>query len=338
VTARAAEAQRRRQRRTATPARKPADRRARARKAKPPAEPTWRISSSGARFGLFAFKYLRQTKGRFAGKPLALEPFQVVVMSDLLQVEHELWLELTKDDALQALHDPDTFWRRIEEWRANEGAETAGLRVHREGLLGIPKKNGKSTMSAGLAMYLLVADGEPGAEVYSTASTREQARIVFRQAKEMAEKSPKLLDHLRIFQAVIELRKDGSFYKAVAADAGGQEGINPHGVLNDELHAQKTRELYDVLRSATIGRDQPILFSFTTAGFDLETIGGEQYVRGAGRKPEYTHEVEGHQTVAIVKPLADKQRSFYFRWYQADPAASTIATTATSGRASSCTG
>jgi hypothetical protein len=68
-------------------------------KAPPRPKPTWRISSSGARFGLFSYKYLRQTKGIWAGHPLALEPFQIVVMSDLLQVEHEQWLDLTDDDA-----------------------------------------------------------------------------------------------------------------------------------------------------------------------------------------------------------------------------------------------
>jgi phage terminase large subunit-like protein len=86
-------------------------------------------------------------------------------------------------------------------------------------------------MSSALALYLLIADGEPGAEVYSTASTKRAGGIVFRQAKEMAEKSPKLLDHLvRVQRTQIELRSDGSFYKVVAADAGAQEGINPHGV------------------------------------------------------------------------------------------------------------
>jgi phage terminase large subunit-like protein len=286
--------------------------RARPANATPPAPTTWRISSSGARLGLFSWKYCRQTKGSTAGRPLNLEWWQAEVFSELLQVEHEVWLELTDADALQTIVDPATFWARIERWRNEEGADAAGLRIHREGLLGISKKNGKSTGSSALALYMLIADGEAGAEVYSTASTKDQAAIVFRQAKEMAEKSPKIHDLVRVQRSQILLRSDGSFYKVVAADAGAQEGINPHCVVNDEIHAHKSRELYDTLRSATIYRDQPMLFSITTAGVDVNgTIGGELYQRGAGKRVRV---VDG-QVVA----RKDKQRSFYFRWYQADP-------------------
>lgn len=306
---------------TSRGSRKDASRRPRRRK---PAEPaTWRVSSAGVRYGLFAYKYLRHSKGRWAGRPLSLEPWQLLTFSELLELEHDRWLDLTDADAQQLLLRPEEFWPRLEEWRLGLFEKLAttpsGLRIHREGLLGVPKKNGKSTGSSGTALYLLVGDGEPGAEVYSTAAAKEQARIVFRQAVEMVRASPKLLDHVHLYRDAIELRKDGSFYKVVSADAPTQEGINPHGVLNDEVHAHKSRDLYDVLRSATIGRDQPLLFSFTTAGVDLRTIGGELYQRGAGKRPRYVHRHEAGEDVALVEPRADKQRSFYFRWYQANP-------------------
>lgn len=315
MTAREVEARRRRSSRDASA-------RARRDTTKPPPV-TWRASSAGVRYGLFCFKYLRHSKGRWAGSPLSLEPWQLLTFSELLELEHDKWLDLTDADALELLRDPAGFWARLEKWRnglfAKAATSPSGLRIHREGLLGVSKKNGKSTGSSGTALYLLVGDGEPGAEIYSTAAAKDQARIVFRQATEMVQASPKLLDHVRLYRDAIELRKDGSFYKVVSADAPTQEGINPHGVLNDEVHAHKSRDLYDVLRSATIGRDQPLLFSFTTAGTDLKTIGGELYQRGAGKRPKYVHRHEAGDDVALVEPRADKQRSFYFRWYQANP-------------------
>jgi phage terminase large subunit-like protein len=321
-------AEREGRRRTAARSRRDASSRTRARSdgSRPrrrPEKPTWRVSSAGVRYGLFAFKYLRHSKGRWAGRPLSLEPWQLLTFSELLELERDAWLDLTDADAHELLVEPETFWTRLELWRnglfEKKTTTPSGLRIHREGLLGVPKKNGKSTGSSGTALYLLVGDGEPGAEVYSTAAAKEQARIVFRQAVEMCRASPKLLDHVRIYRDAIELRKDGSFYKVVSADAPTQEGINPHGVLNDEVHAHKSRDLYDVLRSATIGRDQPLLFSFTTAGVDLKTIGGELYQRGAGKRPKYVRRHEAGDDVALVEPRADKQRSFYFRWYQANP-------------------
>lgn len=304
-------------------------RRARSSAARRPAKPkpappvTWRVSDSGVRYGLFCFEYLRQTKGRFAGRPLSLEPWQLVTFSEMLQREDEAWLDLTDADARQALDDPPAFWARMKAWRRElkeAGRRPTGLRVHREALLGVSKKNGKSTGGSGLALYLLAGDGEPGAEVYSTATKKEQARIVFKQAVEAVRASTRLLDHVKIYRDAIELRRDGSIYKVVSADAPGLEGINPHGVLNDEVHAQPSRDLYDVLRSASVARDQPLIASVTTAGTDIKgTIGGELFTRGAGKKPRYVHVREAHQTVALIASRPDRQRSFYFKWYGADP-------------------
>lgn len=311
MSAREKEAAKRRRRSTSD-----ATTRARARRAAPKPT-TWRVSSSGIRYGLFCFSYLRQTKGRYAGKPLALEPWQLITFSELLQRTDEVWFDLTDDDALQALGDYETFWRRMKALRSNAEKPT-GPRIHREGLLGVSKKNGKSTGSSGIGLYLLVGDGEPGPEVYSTASQKEQARIVFDQACEMVRKSPRLNEHLRIMRDRIA-SSDG-FYKVASSDAPGLEGINPSGVVNDEIHAHKTRELYDVLRSATIARENPLLLSITTAGTDIKgTIGGEVFTRGAGKKPRYIRVREAHQDVCLVAPRPDKQTSFYFKWYGADP-------------------
>lgn len=268
------------------------------------------VNASGVHFGLFCSEYLRQYQGRWKGQPLYLEPFQLEVMSELLQTDDDVWLELSAREVEMALHDAEKFWARLKRWRLEH--EPAGTRIHREGLVGISKKNGKSTFSSGMALYLLVGDGEPGAEVYSAASAKDQAKIVFRQAERMARAgSQTLLDAIRIYRDSIELKSDGSFYKVVSADAGVQEGVNPHGVIVDEIHAHKDRSLYDTLKTATIAREEPMLLTITTAGYDLATIGGELYFRGAGARPK----IEDGQVV----PRADKQASFYFRWYQADP-------------------
>lgn len=291
--------------------------RSRAARERAAAAPTWRASSSGIRYGLFCFTYLRQTKGVYAGRPLALEPWQLLTFSELLQRTDEAWFDLTDADALQALRDPSAFWARMRRLRLEHDRPT-GDRVYREGLLGVSKKNGKSTGSSGIGLYLLVGDGEPGPEVYSTASVKEQARVVFDQACDMVRKSPRLDAHLRILRDRI-VSADG-FYRVVSSDAPGLEGINPSGVVNDEIHAHKSRELYDVLRSAMIARKNPLLLSITTAGTDLRgTIGGEVFRRGAGSKPRYVHVREAHLDVALIAPRADKQRSFYFKWYGADP-------------------
>jgi phage terminase large subunit-like protein len=278
-----------------------------------------RVSSSGIRFGLFCFTYLRQTKGRWAKMPLSLELWQAAEMSELLKLEREEWLELEQRH-LELTQEE--LWAELKAWRLDHPGE--GLRVYREGLLGIPKKNGKSTIGSGMALYLLVGDEEQGAEIYSTASVKDQAKIVFRQAKEMVEKSPRLLDRVRLYRDSIEYPDLEAFYKVVSADAGAQEGINPHGIVNDELHAHKKRDLYDTLRSATIARDQPLLLSITTGGIDVrDTICGELYRRGAGARPRIVMTPTGSK----VKPRKGKQSSFFFSWYEAkrDTIASVLA-------------
>lgn len=260
-----------------------------------------RLSSGGARFALFSYKYLRHTKGRAAGTPLALEPWQLEIVSELLERERDFYVTLEATD----LFVPERWVRKVEEFLYDLD-EFESPRIHREALIGLPKKNGKSTLSGGLALYLLMADGEPGAEVYSAAAAKDQAGIVFRQAKAMVLASEILSSKLRIYRDRIEHPETDSFYAVISADADVQEGVNPHAVIADELHAHKSRALYDTLRSATIGREEPLFVSITTAGVDLETICGEVFTRGAGPRPRYR--------LGAIVPRADKARSFYFHW------------------------
>ena len=152
-----------------------------------------------------------------------------------------------------------------------------GLRKYRRVFVFIPRKNGKSTLGSAIGLYLLCGDKEPGAEIFSAASDRLQAGIIHDVAKQMVLQNPTLTTRLRTFQYTITHPDSGSFYRVLSSDAPRQHGKNSHGVIFDELHTQPNRELWDVLTTSTGSRRQPLIFAFTTAGFDRQTICFEQY-------------------------------------------------------------
>lgn len=138
----------------------------------------------------------------------------------------------------------------------------------------VPRKNGKSTFSSGLGLYMLCADGEAGAEVYSAATTRDQAKIVWQAARDMVDKSPDLksLGVATNTRSVTYLKKSSTFVP-IASDRGGNlDGFNTHCCIIDELHAHKTRAVYDVMETSMGARKQPLLIAITTAGFDKTRV------------------------------------------------------------------
>lgn len=149
-----------------------------------------------------------------------------------------------------------------------------GTRQYRKAYIEIPRKNGKSTFAAGLALYLLLCDHEEGAEVYSAASTRDQASLVYSMAAEMLRKSKVLSKHVKIRDSVKRVihPKSNSFYRAIAADADAAHGFNAHGIIFDEVHTQPDRDLWDVLDTSTGARRQPLTIAITTAGHDRSSI------------------------------------------------------------------
>jgi phage terminase large subunit-like protein len=153
-----------------------------------------------------------------------------------------------------------------------------GTRRFRIAYIEIPKKNGKSAIGSGLSLYLLAADNEPGAEVYSAAADRDQASIVFNEAARMVDSSPVLAKRLGVVQSrkTITFLAEGSVYRALSADVPTKEGLNIHALIFDELHAQKSRDLWDTLRYGGAARRQPLIVSITTAGFDRHSICWEQ--------------------------------------------------------------
>jgi phage terminase large subunit-like protein len=201
-------------------------------------------ASRGLRFDLTAaqhaisfFGFLRHSKGEWAGETFVLAPWQAFVVGSLFG------------------------WQRSD-----------GLRRFRTAYCAVPRKNGKSTLSAGIALYLLVADGEQGAEIYSAATTRDQARIVFDEAKRMVSSSPALRHRVQVLINNLNIEGSASRFMPLSSDASSMDGLNVHGAIIDELHAHKTRGVVDVLDTATGARRQPLLFEITTAGYDRHSI------------------------------------------------------------------
>lgn len=149
-----------------------------------------------------------------------------------------------------------------------------GARRFRRAYIEVPRGNGKSFLSSGIALYGLGADGESGAEVYSGATTREQAKITYGDAERMLKKRPELARKLglRVTAHAISQPASGSVFKALSREAGNQDGQNIHVAVVDELHAHRTREMWDVLVTGAAKRPQSMIWTITTAGSDTAGI------------------------------------------------------------------
>jgi phage terminase large subunit-like protein len=152
--------------------------------------------------------------------------------------------------------------------QAEELGKTVWLRRFKLVYLEMARKNAKSTLASSVGLYMVGPDGEEGAEVYSAATTRDQASIVFGVARQMAIRTPRYRERFGITvsrHAVMQEATDSTF-KALSSDYNSLDGLNPHLVAVDELHAHKDRALYDVIETAMGAREQPLLWVTTTAG------------------------------------------------------------------------
>ena len=161
-------------------------------------------------------------------------------------------------------------------WKNKETGKRRFKRVYIE----VPRKNAKSTLSSGVANYMLTADDEPGAEVYSAATTGEQARIVFNDSCTMAQREPSFVARfgVDVGKHSMSVPHTASVFRPLNAEGSTLDGLNIHCAIIDELHAHKKRDLYDVLDSGTGARSQPILWMITTAGSDRSGICYEQRI------------------------------------------------------------
>ncbi len=154
-----------------------------------------------------------------------------------------------------------------------------GNRMCREALLIVGKKNGKSLIVSIVGLYLLIGDGEPGPEIYAVATKRDQAKIIWTEAKRMVRKSPVLLRRIKPLVAELssELYNDGTF-KPLASDSDTLDGLNVHGALMDEIHQWKNgRALFNIIADGTSAREQPLVFETSTAGTVREDIYDQKY-------------------------------------------------------------
>jgi phage terminase large subunit-like protein len=178
-----------------------------------------------------------------------------------------------------------------------------GKRLARRYLVGVARKNGKTALAAVLALYMLLLEGD-GAEVYSCAADREQAKLAFGAAKRMVELDPELSEIVKPYRDALEFTQSGSVYKALSAEAFTKEGLSPSGVIFDELHAQPTRELYDVMSLGMGAREDPLMVAITTAGVMADRYGNPTICKSLY---EYGKQVASGE---VVDP------SFGFTWYE----------------------
>jgi phage terminase large subunit-like protein len=180
---------------------------------------------------------------------------------------------------------------------------------HRQALIGVARKNGKSALGAGIGLAGLVL-GPQGGEVYSLAADRNQARIVFGTARRMVELDPELSEQLKLYRDAIEMPRSGSVYRVLSAEAYTKEGLNPHLSIFDEVHAQPNRDLWDVMALAQGARPEPLLVGITTAGVKSDSTGRDSLC--------YSMYQYGRRVAS--GEIADP--SFFMAWWEpADPEA-----------------
>lgn len=224
------------------------------------------------------YKFVPHVKGALAGQTIELMDWHVFILINIFGFVIPLVNEETGEVVLR-----------------NDGSgRPVMVRRFRTAYNEVARKNAKSTLSSGVGLYMAGADGEGGAEVYSAATTRDQARIVFEDAKNMVKKAKPTLGRLFEFNKLaIYQEQTASKFEPLSSDANNLDGLNIHCGIVDELHAHKTRDVWDVLETATGARLQSLLFGITTAGFNKEGICYELRDYAIKVLRGYNSEVEG---------------------------------------------
>lgn len=235
----------------------------------------------------FIEKFLRQSKGKWNGKPLRLELFQKAMIESAFGFVDE-----------------------------------KGNRKYRKVIFFVARKNGKSVLDSAIANYMLVADKEGGAEIYSIATKKEQAKIVWDEAKRMIKKSPALDKRIRCLIGGIYFDAKDSYFRALASDSNSLDGLNSHLVIADEVHAWKDKNLLDVMYDSMSAREQPMLLETSTMGtvrqnvFDIEYDYASQVIDGI---------IQDETLLPIIYELDDeKEWTNEECWYKSNPALGVI--------------
>ena len=231
----------------------------------------------------FIERFCKHSKGKWIGKPVKLELFQKAKIQAVYGFVHK---------------------------------ET-GIRRCRDVFTLVGRKNGKSTEKAATGLYMMIGDGEGGSEVYSVATKKDQARLVFTEAVNMVSQSPALSKHIKKRKTDLYFPVTFSKFEPLASDSNSLDGLNVHHGIIDELHAIKDRNLYDVIKQAMSAREQPLLDIITTAGFVRENIFDNIY--------DYACRVldglvDDERFLAFIYELDDRDEWTDFRmWEKANP-------------------
>ena len=241
----------------------------------------------------FAENFCKHSKGKFGGKPVRLELWEKALLCAIFGF-----------------------------------VDIEGNRKYREAILIVGRKNGKSLLASIVGLYMLMADGEPGPEVVSVATKREQAKIIWMESKRMIAKSPALAKRTRCLVGEIDADFCDGTYKPLASDSNTLDGLNVHAALMDECHAWTSgKALYDVIADAVTAREQPLIFITTTAGtirediYDLKYDEAKRVIDGYFDPNGYKDE----RLIAFVYEL-DKRSEWMDEscWKKANPGLGTI--------------
>ena len=241
----------------------------------------------------FIERYCKHSKGAMGGKPFILEPWQKAKVAATFGIVHKI----------------------------------TGERKYQRVVLIVARKNGKSTLSAAEGLYLFIADGEPGPEVYACATKKDQAKIIWLEAKRMVKKSPVLSKRIKPLVAELTCDLNDGIYKPVGRDSDTLDGLNVHGATMDEIHAWTDKNLYDVIVDGTSARDEPLILITTTAGTVRENVYDDIYDE-AERTINGYFDPDGYKderSLFLVYELDDRKSwTDEETWMQANPGLGTI--------------
>lgn len=221
----------------------------------------WNAAMAQWHIGFYP-KFLRHSKGEWARQPLELAPWQKFIVGCVFG------------------------WHRAD-----------GTRRFRYVYEEVPRKNGKSTKLAGVGIDMLVCDEENGAEIYAAATKKDQARIIFDEAKRMVASSPGLSSEVTRLKLNLSVERTSSKFEPLSSDENTLDGLNPHCVLIDELHKHRNRSLLDVMDTAVGARRQPLIWIITTAGDD---------------SPESVYAAENDYATKVIKGDVEDDNVFAF--------------------------
>jgi phage terminase large subunit-like protein len=248
------------------------------------------------------FSLLRHSKGEWAGQKITLEPWQQFILWCVFgwkRDRSDRWIEKMPDGRVQ---------------------DTRGMRRFSTMYLEVARKNGKSTLAAGIALYMMLADREGGAEVYAAATKKDQALITFSEAERMVSQSPALKKRVRNYKNNLHIPGTACKFEPLGADSDSLDGLNSHCAVVDELHAHKHSGVWDKLRTSTGARRQPLMVAITTAGNDRSSFCYEMHTKATQILSGKASLDDGDTTFCIIYSLDERDDwQLEKNWVKANP-------------------